>query len=165
MYVSSYCSRQVASRSHTYYWMYISRTINRRGSARLHVKYNAHVRHLFGYTTFLPDYSRIILNSPHSLLFSNYSGIIGASLTAMALLRYLKPKSSHPAAKDTGLDETTTKEANAAVQRVLTEQPQPTGGTRTRKLYTYFSDEQRAAIGRYTTEHSNAAAVKKCLIL
>ena len=50
--------------------------------------------------------------------------------------------------KDTGLGETTTKEANAAVQRVLTKQPQPTGSTHTRKVYTLFSDEQRAAIGR-----------------
>ena len=63
--------------------------------------------------------------------------------------------------KDTGLGEATTKEANATVQTVLTEQPQPTGGTRTRKLYTSFSDEQRAAIGHYTAEHSNTAAVKK----
>ena len=41
------------------------------------------------------------------------------------------------------------------------EQPQPAGGTRKRTLYTSFSDEQRAAIGRYATEHSNTAAVKK----
>ena len=86
--------------------------------------------------------------------------------TAMALLRYLKPKSSLPTAKDTGLGKKTTKEANAAIRQVVTEQPQPTGGTRTRKVYTSFSDEQRAAIGHYVIEHSNApAAVKKCLIL
>ena len=80
----------------------------------------------------------------------------------MALLRFLKPKSSLPSATDTGLGETTTKEANAAVERVLQEQSQPTGGrTRKRKVYTSFSDEQRAVIGRYAAEHSNAAAVKK----
>ena len=83
----------------------------------------------------------------------------------MTLLRFLKPKSFLLTAKDIGLGETSTKEANAAVQRVLTEQPQPTGSTHMRKLYTVFSDEQRAAVGRYTAEHSNAAAVKKCLIL
>ena len=81
------------------------------------------------------------------------------------LLRYLKPKSSQSTAKDTGLGKTTMKEANAAVQRVLLEQPQPIGGTCTRKLYTSFSDEQKAAIGHYATERSNAAAVKKWLIL
>jgi len=84
----------------------------------------------------------------------------------MALLRFLKPKSSLPSATDTGLGETTTKEANAAVERVLQEQSQPTGGrTRKRKVYTSFSDEQRAVIGRYAAEHSNTAAVKKLLSL
>jgi len=72
----------------------------------------------------------------------------------MALLRFLKPKSSLPSATDTGLGETTTKEANAAVGRVLQEQSQPTGGrTRKRKVYTSFSDER--------AEHGDAAAVKK----
>ena len=62
----------------------------------------------------------------------------------MALLRYSKTKSSIPTAKDTGLGETTTKDANTAVQRVLTEQSQCTGapqtqsGTCKRKLYTSF---------------------------
>ena len=85
----------------------------------------------------------------------------------MALLRYLKTKSSLPTPEDTGLGETTTKEANTAVQRVLTEQSQHTGGpqtqcgTRKMKLYTSFSEEQRAVIGRYAAELSNTAAVKK----
>ena len=52
--------------------------------------------------------------------------------------------SSLPTAKDTGLGETTTKEANTAVQQVLMEQSQCTGGpqtqsgTRKRKLYTSY---------------------------
>ena len=81
----------------------------------------------------------------------------------MALLRYFKPTSSLPRAKDTGLGEapTCTKQANAVVQRVLTKQLWSTGGTCNRKLYTSFSDEQRATIGRYTAKHSNTAAVKK----
>ena len=49
----------------------------------------------------------------------------------MSLYSYLKTKSSLPTAKDTGLGETTTKEANAAGQRVLTEQSQCTGGSQT----------------------------------
>ena len=32
---------------------------------------------------------------------------------------------------------------------------------RKRKPYTVFTDEQRAAIGKYASEHGNAAAVKK----
>ena len=52
----------------------------------------------------------------------------------MALLKHSKHRSSFPTAKDTGLGEATTKEANAAVQRVHTEQPLRTVGRRKRKL-------------------------------
>ena len=86
----------------------------------------------------------------------------------MALLKYFKSSSSLPSAKDTKVGETVTKEANAAVSRVLAEkQPSSSSpalnhpkGTGKRK-YTSFSAEQRASIGRYAAEHSNAATVKK----
>ena len=76
---------------------------------------------------------------------------------AIALVRYLKPKSSLPTAEGTAT--TATKESDAAVQRVLTEQPEPTGGMyiHVRGNLTSFSDEQRAAIGRYAAEHSIVA--------
>ena len=77
-------------------------------------------------------------------------------LIKMALLKYFK--SSLPTAKETGMSEIATREANAAVSRVMT----PTQQTsRKRKAYSVFSDEQRATIGKYATENGNAAAVKK----
>lgn len=89
--------------------------------------------------------------------------VLVSGLDLMALLRYFAKSSlSLPTAKDTGLGEATTKEANTAVQRVLEQSMQGGNSTgRKRKIYTSFSDEQRAAIGRYAAEHSNAAAVKK----
>ena len=87
---------------------------------------------------------------------------------AMALLKFFsKSSSSLPSAKDTGIGEAATKEANAAVSRVLSEkQPQqsssvPADRPKVKRKYTSFSAEQRASIGRYAAEHSNSAAVKK----
>ena len=77
-------------------------------------------------------------------------------LIKMALLKYFK--SSLPTAKDTGMSEIATREANAAVSRVMT-LPQQT--SRKRKAYSIFSDEQRATIGKYAAENGNAVAVKK----
>ena len=52
--------------------------------------------------------------------------------------------------------DTVTQSANAAVLReVQAERP------RKRKAYTVFTAEQRATIGKYASEHRNAAAVKK----
>ena len=65
-------------------------------------------------------------------------------------------KSSLPTAKDTEMSVTVTREANAAVPRVLTPTKQST--SHKQKVYSAFSDEQRATIGQYT---GNAAAVKK----
>ena len=88
----------------------------------------------------------------------------------MALLKYFKSSSSLPSAKDTKIGETATKEANAAVSRVLAEkQPQQSSSSPApdrpkvtgKRKYTSFSAEQRASIGRYAAEHSNAATVKK----
>ena len=84
----------------------------------------------------------------------------------MALLRYLKHTRTLPTANETGISESTTKEANAAVSRVLagsesgTVQPGPSG-SRKRKAYTSFSEEHRAAIGQHAAEHRNAAAVQQ----
>ena len=88
----------------------------------------------------------------------------------MALLRFLrKGSSSLPSAKDTGIGEAATKEANAAVSRVLPvteKQPQPSSSVpadrqKVKRENTSFSAEQRASIGRYAAEHGNSAAVKK----
>ena len=84
----------------------------------------------------------------------------------MALLRYFKSLNSLPSAKDTEIGENATKEANSAISRVLAEEQQQPGSSSGRpqvnkRKYTSFSAEQRASIGRYAAEHSNAAAVKK----
>ena len=76
----------------------------------------------------------------------------------MALRKYLK-KGDLPTAKETGIGALATKEANAAVSRVIQESP-GSSSSRKRKR-TVFSPEQRAAIGRYAAENSNIAAVKK----
>ena len=71
-----------------------------------------------------------------------------------------------PTTNKTGISESATKEANAAVSRVLagsesgTVQPGPSGSHK-RKVYTSFSEEQRSAIGQHAAEHGNAAAVKR----
>ena len=77
-------------------------------------------------------------------------------VAAMALLRYFQVTASLPTAEDTTLCDTVTQSANAAVLReVQAERP------RKRKAYTVFTAEQRATIGKYASEHGNAAAVKK----
>ena len=77
-------------------------------------------------------------------------------VAAMALLRYFQVTASLPTAEDTTLGDTVTQSANAAVLReVQAERP------RKRKAYTVFTAEQRATIGKYASEHRNAAAVKK----
>ena len=83
----------------------------------------------------------------------------------MARFRYFKSSNSLPSAKNTGIGEMVTKEANTAVSHVLTEKQQQQSSSaadcpHVKQNYT-FSAEQRASIGRYTAEHSNAAATKK----
>ena len=74
----------------------------------------------------------------------------------MALLRYFQAQASLPTAEQTALSDTVTQSANAAVLReVQVERP------RRRKAYTAFTAEQRATIGKFASEHGNAAAVKK----
>ena len=74
----------------------------------------------------------------------------------MALLRYFQAKASLSTTEETGLGDTLTQSANAAIIReVQAKRP------RKRKAYTAFTAEQRATIGKYASEHGNAAAVKK----
>ena len=74
----------------------------------------------------------------------------------MALLRYFKAKASLPTAEETALGDTVTQLANTAVLReIQAKRPKK------RKAYTMYTAEQRATIGKYASEHGNAAAVKK----
>jgi len=63
---------------------------------------------------------------------------------------------SLPTAEETALGNTVTQSANAAVLREVQAEP-----PRKHKPYTVFTAEQRATIGKYASEHGNAAAVKK----
>ena len=64
-------------------------------------------------------------------------------------------QASLPIAEETALGDTVTQSANAAVLReVQVKRP------RKRKAYTVFTAEQRATIGKYASEHGNAAAGK-----
>ena len=66
-------------------------------------------------------------------------------------------RQSLPKSKETGLGEVVTKEANAAVERILEER----SGTKGRKRkYTHFAPEQRAKIAKYAAECGNTAAVR-----
>ena len=74
----------------------------------------------------------------------------------MALLPYFQSTVSLPTAEEMILSNTVTQSANAAVLcEVQAER------LRKRKPYTVFTAEQRATIRIYTSEHGNAAAVKK----
>ena len=70
------------------------------------------------------------------------------------LHRYFKPLL--PSKESTGIGEAATKEANAAIQRVLESEREG----RKRK-YQHYTPEQRAKIGRFAAENTNAAAVRK----
>ena len=74
----------------------------------------------------------------------------------MALLRYFQVTASLLTAEETAFGDTVTQSANVAVlHEVQAERP------RKHKPYTVFTAEQRATIGKYASEHGNAAAVKK----
>ena len=70
------------------------------------------------------------------------------------LRKYFKPVL--PSKESTGISEAATKEANAAVKEVLEEKRQPK-----KRKYQQFTPEQRAKIGKYAAENSNASAVRK----
>ena len=69
----------------------------------------------------------------------------------MALLKYFKTMLP---TKETGISEKATKEANATVSLLTSTQREY---LKWKAYYTAFSDEQRAAIGQYAAENSNAA--------
>ena len=64
-----------------------------------------------------------------------------------------------PTPKETGIGTSATKASNQAVSRVLS--PVNESVKKKRKVYTAFTDQQRAAIGKYTAECGNAAALRK----
>ena len=72
----------------------------------------------------------------------------------MALLKYFKI--TLPTAKETGISEKATKEANATVSRLTSPQREY---LKRKAYYTAFSDEERAAIGQCAAKNSNAAAI------
>ena len=67
-------------------------------------------------------------------------------------------RQSLPKSKETGLGEVVTKEANAAVERILEEERSGTKGRK--RKYTHFAPEQRAKIAKYAAECGNTAAVR-----
>ena len=77
-----HCRSRVAC--HAYIEDIFSRKVN---FARLDVEHDADVRDFIQISTFRPDYFRIILNSPHSLYYSQYlfrnNRRIGASLNTV----------------------------------------------------------------------------------
>ena len=72
------------------------------------------------------------------------------------LLHYFQATASLPTAEETALSDTVTQSMNAAVLH-----EEHSERLRKRKRYTVFTTEQRATIGKYASEHRNAAAVKK----
>ena len=78
----------------------------------------------------------------------------------MSLRRYFQPATTLPTASQTQLSPNVLQEVNQAVRAL---QPNVNGGRRAtkRKYTTSFTSEDRARIGKYTSENGNAAAVKK----
>ena len=77
---------------------------------------------------------------------------------AMSILSYFKA-SPLPTPKETGIGASATKAANQAVSRVLSPVNEPV--KKKQKVYTAFTDQQWAAIGKYAAECGNAAALRK----
>ena len=71
----------------------------------------------------------------------------------MALFRYFQP--TQPTARETDLKEAVVQAANAAVFQEIQNTTDNTG-TRKRKVYTAFTAEQRAAVGKYASKNGNA---------
>ena len=59
------------------------------------------------------------------------------------------------------IDKVTTKQMNEAVREELQHQQSDAVWQRKRKAYAHFTNEQKAAIGKYTAENDNSAAIKK----
>ena len=78
-------------------------------------------------------------------------------MCTMSLHRYFKRLL--PTSEETGLGEATTQAANKSVKRVLAGEGE-TSAKKPRKERSVYSDEDRAAIGRYAAENGNAMAQK-----
>ena len=73
--------------------------------------------------------------------------------------QYFSPTTRLPSHKNNGIGAVATHEANGGVKSVLEKQASQQSDKK-RKIYTNFSDTDRAEIGRYAAEHGNAAACK-----
>ena len=71
------------------------------------------------------------------------------------LLKYYKLQSL-PTCEETGLGEVTTKEANAAVEKIVEEQPKKPGQ---KCQYTHFTPEQSRAVGTYSAGPASAGPI------
>ena len=77
----------------------------------------------------------------------------------LCLSYHILKASPLPTPKETGIGASATKAANQAVSRVLS--PVNESVKKKRKVYTAFTDQQRAAIGKYAAECGNAATLHK----
>lgn len=78
---------------------------------------------------------------------------------AMSILRYFRK--TLLSASETEIGEVATREMNKRVQEVLDRVEGSSSRRRKQKPYTVYSDEDRARIGRYAAENSNASALRK----
>ena len=77
----------------------------------------------------------------------------------MSILKYFKR--TLPSADDTKIGEAATKEANQRVQAALDRAIGPSStGRWKQKTYAVYTDEDRAKIGRFAAENSNASVLK-----
>ena len=74
------------------------------------------------------------------------------------LLKYFQRSQPLPTSEETGLGEVATKEANAAVERILQEERNGTNGVKCK--YTHFTPEHRAKIAKYIAECGNTATAR-----
>ena len=87
------------------------------------------------------------------------AGCMHLALLAMALLKYFSR--SLPTAKDTGIGEVATREANRAVtEEIRCSEAAQTKPPWKRKAYSVFSSEQRAAIGKYALKTATMLPLK-----
>ena len=74
------------------------------------------------------------------------------------LLKYFRWSQPLSTSEETGLGEVATKEANAAVERILQEERNGANGVK--RKYTHFTPEHRAKIVNYAAECGNTATVR-----
>ena len=78
----------------------------------------------------------------------------------MSILSFFKPTCPIPTAEDTGIGLQATQKANEAVKHVMSEQ-QAKRPAKKQKIYTTFTNKQRANIGKYAAENGNAACLRE----